>query len=80
MLSRAVNLGLFDQAQLHRTHGALRLCHEVYVFYLAFVESNRPVRIVVSYRRGNIESIRQFHVNRDIGVRIKVCGKIALIR
>src|SRR3546814_3093972 len=47
-LASALDLGLFDLAQFHGGHGAFGLCHEVDVLDRAFLETDRPVRVVVA--------------------------------
>ena len=79
MLSCTVNLGLLNQTELHRGHGALGFCHEVNVLYGAFVECNRPIRVILTNRSGDVESIRQLHIHGNILIGIKVGCEVMLV-
>ena len=80
MLSGTVDLRLLNQPELHRKHGAFRLRNEVDVLDASFIEGNRPVRIVVADRSGDVESVRQLYVDRHIRICIKLGGEVALVR
>ena len=45
----------------------------------SFVEGNRPVGIIMPYRCRNIESIRKFHIDCNICIRIQFRSKFLLI-
>ena len=75
MLSSTMNLGFFNQPQLHRVHRALCLCYEINVFNIAFIECNSSVRIVVANWCGDIETIRQFYIHSNVIVDIQTFGK-----
>ena len=79
MLSRTMDLRLFNQSQLHGIHRSLCLCHKVNMLDAAFIERNCPVRIVTANRSRNIESIRKLHIYSDIRVGIQIRRKVALI-
>ena len=55
----AVYLRFLNRTQLHRGHRALGFSCKINMLYLSLIESNCPVRIIISYRCRNIESIRQ---------------------
>lgn len=59
----AVYLRLFNGTQVQAVHGAFRFCHKVDMAHAAFVEHDRPVGRIVSYRRWNGKSLGQFRVN-----------------
>ena len=49
MLSHTVYLTFFNITKLHRRHRSFCFRYEIYVLYLAFIESDSPVRIVLAY-------------------------------
>ena len=80
MLSCAVNFRFLDEAELHGRHRSFRFGNEIDMLDGAFIESNRPVRVIVSDRRCNIEAVRQFHINRNIRVGVQIGREIMLVR
>ena len=80
MLSCTVDFRFLNEPELHGGHGAFRLSNKVDMLDGTFIESNRPVRIIVSYRRCDIEAVRQLHINRNICVGVQIGSKIALVR
>ena len=62
MLSCAVNFRFLNEPELHGGHRAFRLGNKVDMLDGTFIEGNRPVRIIVSYWRCDIEAVRQLHI------------------
>ena len=56
----AVYLRFLNRTQLHRGHRALGFSCKINMLYLSLIESNCPVRIIISYRCRNIESFQQY--------------------
>ena len=79
MLACAVGFGFLNHSELHGGHRALRLCDEIDMLDRAFIKGNRPVRIIVADRRCDIEAIRQFHIDGNIDIGIKVSRKITRV-
>ena len=79
MLACAVGFGPLNRSELHGGHRALRLRDEIDMLDHAFIKGNRPVRIIVADRRCDIEAIRQFHIDGNIDIGIKVSRKITLV-
>ena len=79
MFSRTMYLGFLNGPELHGGHRAFRFGNEINVLDGAFIEGNRPVRIIVSYWRCDIEAVRQLHINRNICVGVQISRKIALV-
>ena len=79
MLSCAMNFRFLNEPELHRGHGAFRLGNKVDMLDGTFIESNRPVRIIMPDRRCDIEAVRQLHINRNICVGVQIRCKIALV-
>lgn len=48
MFSCAVDFGFLNEPELHRGHGAFRFCNKIDVLDGAFIEGNRPVRIIMA--------------------------------
>ena len=76
MLSGAVNFHLLHQPELQGGHRALRFCHKIDMLYISFIEGNCPVRIATAYRRGDVETVRQFHLDSHIPGCIQFLGKV----
>lgn len=74
MCTGTINFRLFyrgDVIELHGIQCAFGFSNKVDVLDCALIERNRPVGIVFSNRRGNIEPIRQLYIDCHITVRIK---------
>ena len=76
VFSCAVDFGLLNQPQLHRTHRAFCFRHKVNVFDTSLIESNGPVRVIMAHRSCALKPVRQLHIDRHISIRIKFGGKI----
>lgn len=61
-----MNFRFLNQPELHRRHRAFRFGNEVDVFDGAFIESNRPVRIIMTDWCCDIEAVRQFYIDCNI--------------
>ena len=48
MLSCAMDFGFLNEPELHRGHGAFRFSNKIDVLDCAFIESNCPVRVIMS--------------------------------
>lgn len=68
MFSCAVDFGFLNEPELHRGHRAFCFGNKIDVFDGAFIESNRPVRIIMSDWCCDIKAVRQLHINRNICV------------
>ena len=79
MLSCTVNFRFFNEPKLHRRQGTFRLSDKLDMLDCTFIESNCPVRIIASDRGCDIEAIRQFHIDGNIHIGIKISRKIALV-
>lgn len=51
VLPCTVNFGFLNESELHGGYGAFRFGDEIDVLDGAFIECNRPVRIIMSNRR-----------------------------
>ena len=76
MFSCAVNFRFLNQPELHRRHRAFRFGNKVDVFDGAFIEGNRPVRVIMTDWCCDIEAVRQFYIDGNIRICIKVGCKV----
>src|SRR5690606_37909058 len=79
-LAGTCDLSFLNRAQVHGGHGALGFSNKVHMLDCAFLEGNRPVRVVVANRGGNQEAARQLGVNDDLGAGIQLFDKLSLYR
>ena len=56
MFPRTMYLGFLNEPELHRGHRAFRFGNEIDVLDSAFIEGNRPVRIIMPDRCCDIEA------------------------